>query len=56
MSLEVVGGFAIAALFVYALFRQVSENMTRQCPECDKRISTKAKVCPYCGTRFSVES
>lgn len=51
MSIEVIAGFAIAALFVYAVFRQIGENMTRQCPECGKRLSTKAKVCPYCGTQ-----
>lgn len=50
--MEVVAGFAVAALFVYALFVQVNQNRTMACPECQKRVKIKATVCPYCAHRF----
>ena len=52
--MEVVAGFAVAALVVYALIIQVRENMTKKCPQCRKKVPSKAQVCPFCAHGFAV--
>ena len=49
MDTGLIVGVIFFALLGYAIWRQVAENMTIQCPECGKRIKQKARRCPYCG-------
>lgn len=50
--MEVAGGIIVAVLFVYALVRQVMENLTIDCPQCGQRIKQKAIICPFCRHQF----
>jgi len=35
--------------FIYYLFCKSGDKI---CPKCQKRISSKAEICPYCRTKF----
>ena len=50
--MEIVGWVIFVVLGGYALWRQVADNLTRDCPNCGQRIKQKAALCPFCAYRF----
>jgi predicted amidophosphoribosyltransferase len=50
--MEIVGAVLVIGLIGFALWKQINDNLTKQCPNCRKRIPDKAAVCPHCAYRF----
>ena len=50
--MEIVGIILVVGLIAYALWRQISDNLTKRCPNCGKRIPDRAAFCPHCNYRF----
>lgn len=50
--MEILGAAFVIGLIGYALFRQVNDNLTKQCPKCGQRIKDRAALCPFCGYPF----
>lgn len=51
-AMQILGTVLVVGLILFALFRQVTTNLTKQCPSCAQRIKDKAAVCPFCSYRF----